>query len=293
MMYSPAARLVADVFPKELRGRAFGVIESAIGVGMLIPLAIFPAFFSTVHPESLIAGMGVGLAVLLGAWLLAGSGGGLAPGGRAPSRSPASYARLFKDGNFWLVVGIGTTYLLPSNGLIAWLPTFFQQGVGFSPGQSGTLMATLIAALIVSSLIAGQWSDAIGKRTPVLMAGTVCLIFASLGFCAVRGFAGLAILTATTGVGQGLGFAIFGALASERFGTEVAASVISISSAIGQACSAMSGIVYGRLFDLTGAFTAVFLLTTAILALRLILGLAFVEDPESGSILRPRRPQAL
>jgi sugar phosphate permease len=104
-----------------------------------------------------------------------------------------------------------------------------------------------------------------------MLAAVISLMF-------LRSFLLVSIVIGLIGVGIGLGIPPFVVLAAERFGTEVAATVIAAINTAGQLSSALAGIVYGYIFDQTGSFTMVWMLAAGLLALRLGMVAIMVED---------------
>lgn len=269
MLYSPTVSLVANSFSRDLRGLAFGILEGSVGLGMFIPLTIFPTFFANTSPELLIGAVGGALALPFLALARPTELRLVESRPEGDKTGKASLGGVARHAEFWLLVGVGASGLFAINGGIGWLPTFLAQAAGFSAGQTGLAMAVLVIAQIAFSLLAGHWSDRLGRRIPVITIGTACMLAAVLGLTIFHNFVMLNLMAGLIGAGAALGMAPLVALISERFGTGVAASVMAAVNTAGQLSSAAAGVVDGYIFDRTGSFTLVWLLAAALLALRL------------------------
>ena len=93
------------------------------------------------------------------------------------------------------------------------------------------------------------------------------------------------VLACVLGLGMSASVTPLTVLSMERFGPERAGLLGAVTVASGQAGSGLSGVVFGWILDRTGSFTAIWLVTAALAALRLITTVQIREGPAG-----PRQP---
>lgn len=235
------------------------------------------------------------LATLLSSAVLVSSiGGSLAPWSSAPvlalialgllslmafiatearAEEPILPLALFRNNNFLVVNAVGFLVGTAMFGAITFLPLFLQVVKGVSPATSGMFLLPMMAGLIGTSAIAGQWMTRTGryKMLPVLSTGILTLgmlllstlspqtpfwqvaLFMlitgigigpvmSIGVAAVQNAVPVAMLGVATAsanmfrlIGGSLGTAVFGAM----FASSLAARMPAIGGAAAEGISAL------------------------------------------------------
>jgi MFS family permease len=140
---------------------------------------------------------------------------------------------------------------------MGWLPTFLRNHFGYSAVRAGLISTLMTVALTVGSPIAGILSDRFRSRTPVLISGSIMLVF-SLFLFLVKPNTAL-VLGAAVLAGTSMAFTIpvFMVVVGEVFGAIGAGLAISTAAMTGQIASSMSGMVFGYVLQTWQTFTSV------------------------------------
>jgi EmrB/QacA subfamily drug resistance transporter len=80
---------------------------------------------------------------------------------------------LFKNRTFTLLNGIGFLMSLGMFGAIMFVPLFMQGIIGISASESGTVMTPMMFAMILTSILAGQFVKKVGIRIQMIVGMTV------------------------------------------------------------------------------------------------------------------------
>ena len=86
---------------------------------------------------------------------------------------PIMPLHLFKDRNFNLTTAVGLIIGIAMFGALAYLPTYLQMVTGLNATQAGLLMAPLMAALLIASIVSGQVVSRTGRYKWLPMTGMV------------------------------------------------------------------------------------------------------------------------
>lgn len=86
---------------------------------------------------------------------------------------PIMPLHLFKDRNFNLTTVVGLIIGIAMFGALAYLPTYLQMVTGLNATQAGLLMAPLMAALLIASIVSGQVVSRTGRYKWLPMTGMV------------------------------------------------------------------------------------------------------------------------
>jgi MFS family permease len=268
-VWVPAMRLVSEWFPAEERARATGTVSAGGGIGGTVGLLVVPtmaalwgwrwAYAATAVPALVTL---VLIALLLPA-PRAGTGAAVASGDvRAVLRARALWPL-----NLLVFFSYGAYF-----SFVTFLPAFLVTVVGASQPQAGAITGLISAGTIASWPLAGWLSDRHGRRKPITLfsqaASAACCAFFALAGAHV-GLAGAAIAALATGLLIG-GMILPFVMVVELFPPHLAATAAGITNAACFVGGMVLPIVLGRIVDLTGGFTAAFLLAAA------LQGIAFV-----------------
>ena len=261
-LYSSTVKLMLGVAPN--RGAAMGILQSGAGAGMVAGLFLMPLLsgFAGVSAAFLVLAAVTAAALACGAvWLPPG-----APrrnGGEPAVRQIAGIA-----GRRTFLVLSGTVFLalFSAYGITAWLPTYLANVFGFSRTAAGGLVAVVNVALLAASPLAGNVSDRLGARTPIILTGFGVLVASFALLAGVRSVAGVALSTVLAGTGLALTLPVLTTLTTELFGIHRAGVAVSLNLAVGQIASTISGVLFGYVLDATRNFTLVWLLGLGIAA---------------------------
>ena len=183
-----------------------------------------------------------------------------------------TYKGIIKNARFWL---IGFSYLLVAFSIMipfAFLSTYAVEGLNTSYEMATRLVALIGLLGIVGKLILGALSDTMG-RIRVLLICCTFLALGSLGMAFSQELVFLTLFTAIFGLGYGALWPLYAAASRDYFPKKVAGSVIGLWTLfLGVGCI-VSPIFSGWAIDITGAYTATFILSliSAVIALLLLL----------------------
>ena len=261
-LYSSTVKLMLGVAPN--RGAAMGILQSGAGAGMVAGLFLMPLVSGwTGVPAAFLALAAVTAAVLAGGAVWLPAGAPRRTGGEPALRQIAGIAG---QRTFLALSGSVFLALFSAYGITAWLPTYLANVFGFSRTAAGGLVAVVNVALLAASPFAGNVSDRLGARTPVILAGFGVLVASFALLAGVRTAAGVAVSTVLAGTGLALTLPVLTTLTTELFGIHRAGVAVSLNLAVGQVASTISGVLFGYVLDATRSFTLVWLLGLGIAA---------------------------
>jgi len=275
----PGMRLVTEWFPAAERGRATGIMSAGGGIGGTIGLVLMPWLASAWGWRWACASLAAPALVTLA--LIAGL---LAPRGGAAAGAPPSAVSLRRVLATRALWWLNLTVIFSYGGwfsLLTFLPAFLVVRLGVSQTEAGVITSLLTAATIVSWPLAGALSDRLGRRKPIFLASqaagaaacvVVALVVPSLGP------AGAAAVMLATGLLMGGAILPFVTVV-EMFPREVAATAASVTNAATFAGGIFLPVVLGHVVDVTGSFSAAFLVAAAVQVVACGVG---VFVPETG-----------
>lgn len=273
VIYTAGLKMVAVHFGRERRGKAMGLMEVATGAGMFTAVSAFPILSRWVDYRILLLSLTLLCALALGLVLLARSAVGeadrkLGAAGPAP-RQPLTGV-LNRDLLFITLTSF--LGLFAVNGVLGWLPTYLVDGLHYTKGEAGLMTAVVLGSQMLWVLPGGLLSDRLGRRLPVVHIGSAAMLAGFLLLMASRG--GLLLFAAASllGLGMAWGIAPLMVLTMELFGAERAGLVGAITVAVSQVGSGLAGVTLGGLLDLTGSFTAIWIVAASLAVLRLVTG---------------------
>jgi MFS family permease len=280
----PNTTMVARWFIQQ-RGRAMGLVNAGGSVGQLLLIPLSMAIFLQTDWRTTYLVLGAILLVLgvpVAALALRNdpSDMGLRPDGETvppsteqgratppvpqrPPLEPSRWQGALSSTPMWLLIGgffvCGYTVALVSTHFVA-----FATDRGMAPTTAATALGLLGGCNIIGSLLAGTVSDRVGRKNPL------ALIYL------VRAAAFVFLLTAYTpwmlylfAVVAGLSWfstvPLTVALTAEIYGVRHMGTLVGIAFTSHQVGGAVSIYLAGRLFDLSGSYTGVYLVGIALL----------------------------
>jgi MFS transporter, CP family, cyanate transporter len=158
--------------------------------------------------------------------------------------------------------------------LVAWLPAYYQQH-GASVAASGSLLAAMTVFQAISALLLPVAAATFTDRRPWLIAG-LCAQWIGVVGLAVRPEAAPLLWVAAAGAGLGGTFSVTLVTALDHCADHrVAARLVAFVQGVGFVIAALAPIVAGRVRDLTGSFTAAWIMLAVSITAMIALTLAF------------------
>jgi MFS family permease len=288
-LYPLFVQRLARAFPPNRRGMAMGLYEASFGIGSLTGLALFPAIAPTIGFSGTFAFMGF-LAFTSAAITYRlnpshasnarQSGNNLANLHVETARSVdprAPFDRLSIGRRLMGLVSLSFLGSLAVDGLLGWLSTYYRLKLGFGIQETALLMALTMVGYILSSSVAGIFSDRFG-RISIISTGSLILAIALVLLMVTQREARLFGVAALLGLGMGSSLAPMTALVTELFGPQRAGVTAGMGAIAGQAGQFAGGVAFGHLVDMTGSFQIVWLLAIGCLLLRIFSGRLLSQD---------------
>lgn len=163
----------------------------------------------------------------------------------------------------------------------SWMPTFLQGALEYSAGQAANILYISAAISFISYVAAGYLGDFVGRRTSLLVFGTIQLAaFALFAFLYIGDAAPSAVVVSYFLISFGLGyFGIFGVWFGELFPTRIRASGSSFCYSMGRGFASVGPFLAGVLaanYGLGGG------ISTGVLSVLLMLGTAVFMQERKG-----------
>lgn len=270
---APRDALVADVTPKSIRGRAYGVRQAldtaGAFIGPLLAIVLMAAFANDMRTVFWFAVVPAGLAVLL---ILYGVEDRAAAPEEKRSRPPVRLADMRQlDGAFWGVVAIGVAFTLAR---------FSEAFLVLKAHDEGLPLAlaplVLVAMNVVYSLgafPAGAWSDRASPAT-VLLWGLAALVLADLALALAPGVTGAFVGITLWGVHMALSQGLLAKLVAQSAPTELRGSAFGLFNLATGVTMLFASAIAGLLWEYVGS-AATFLggAAFAVFAAFLVIGL--------------------
>jgi len=275
-VWVPAIRLLSEWFPAGERARATGVLSAGGGLGGTAALLLVPWLASLwgwrwAYGVSVVPAL---VTLLLVALLVRPGPAGPRGGGRGGSlrvvlRTPALWP--FNVSVFFCY---GADF-----GILTFVPAFLVKALGATPSQAGLVTGLITAGTAVSWPLAGWISDRQGRRKPLFVLSQVVILLACLYFALAAPGLGL-VAAGAVALLMGLlvgGFILPFVMIVELFPPEHAATAAGVTNAACFVAAMVLPIVFGRLVDVTGTFTATFLAAAVLQVVALAFALAVRE----------------
>ncbi|HXG04444.1 MAG TPA: MFS transporter [Candidatus Binatia bacterium] len=281
-VWVPAMRLVSEWFPAGERARATGLVSAGGAVGGTLGLLVVPWVAAVVGwrwAYGLTALPALLTLVLVAALVRPGPAAAVTPS------MGASLGRVLRTGRLWpfnlmVFFSYGAYF-----SFLTFLPAFLVAGLGASGPQAGLITGLITAGTIVSWPLAGWVSDRRGRRKPLTLASQAAGALASVAFALLVPRldllgAGLTALAAGLLVG---GMILPFVMVVELFPPHLAATAAGVANTACFVGGMILPIVLGWIADVTGGFTASFLLAAALQAVAFICGLLLTETGRPGA----------
>ena len=277
-----AFQYLLQVTPKERLGRATAAFQTGLLVGVAIGpfvggfLAELGDFRTPFWAYAILAGF---VAVL--AWFFIED---LPSRGTSARQVFAAAGQLLRSRAYLALMLVGFSMMFMRGGArVTLLPLYAEQSLGFGAGDIGILLSVsaLTNLLIVNP--AGRFVDSVGRK-PVALIGLTTAAIATAGYGLFESFTGLLIVSMVFGVTSGMASiappTMVGDLAPE--GAE--GSAVGVYRMSGDLGFVIGPLALGAIAD-TGAFTAGFFITGAVLLLAAAL-LSFVPETRRSSVAK-------
>lgn len=200
------------------------------------------------------------------------SSGQLAATHAAASHAP--HVAMWRKRRAW---ALGLHFGLVNGGyttLVAWLPAYYQQR-GASVAHSGSLLAAMTVFQAASALLLPLAAASFRDRRPWLVAGLSAQLTGIVGLLAWPDAAPL-VWVAIAGAGLGGTFSLTLVTSLDHADDHrVAGRLVAFVQGVGFIVAAISPIVAGRLRDITGSFTAAWIMLAVCIAAMIALTFAF------------------
>ena len=155
---SASGRAVMQWFPRQERGLAFGIRQTAIPVGGLLGALALPALVD--------AGGLAPAFVFLGALCLTTAAIGSAVVRELPSEGvdPHDVPWTLRDSRLWMLSGGSSLYVTAQAALFVFLVLFLHDELGLSTAEAAAVFGVAHAFAMVARIAAGRWSDVVRSR---------------------------------------------------------------------------------------------------------------------------------
>lgn len=282
-VWNAANSVVNGAFDARNRATAVGLYTASGAVGFALAQFTGPLL---VESLSLGAAMG-GYAVLAVAGLavFAAAGGAPAPpDGSAAAAVPsgAELRAVLTDRRVWHISALGFCAYALYLFINSWLPTYMNEVAGLSLAQSGLFVAFFPAMGALSRMSSGLISDRLfgARRRPVAVLSFAVTAPTFVGFALVSNVAVLFVLLAISGYFVQLGLGLFFSYVREVVDPGVAATAISLLTAVGGVGAFVAPIGAGWLIESTGGYAVAFGVAAALTVVAL--GGAWVAPRTAG-----------
>lgn len=198
-------KAIVDLFPVQERGVAMGIKQMGLTLGGVVAALVLPPIAAVWGWRAAMAACAVGVSFpVFAAWRP------LAPLARPPRRHPPAGPRA--QGNWWwarrpallAVFAAGAGLGMVQSAVLAYLPLFSVQALGFTPVGAGMLVAASQAGGAVARLTLGAASDRWGGRRPpwlVFTSALAAVIFLAYAWLPATAALPAALLAFAAGVG--------------------------------------------------------------------------------------------
>ena len=280
-VWVPGMLLITQWFPVAERGRAAGLMSAGGGIGGTLGLILVPVLADALGwrvAYGLMAAPAL-LTLLLIATIIR-TRPGVAATAPVPRAAKGSFRRVLAVRAMWprnlnVIFSYGGYF-----SFITFLPSFLVRGLGLTQGQAGVVTGLVTAGTIVSWPLAGMLSDRLGRRRPVFLFSQFASLLALLVYALVAPHMGLVTVGVTsfmTGLLVG-GLILPFVMVVDYVPRELAATAAGLTNGACFLGAMVLPIVLGRIVDVTGSFTAAFLVASAVQVVACVAAL-FVTEP--------------
>ncbi|WP_409288284.1 MFS transporter [Peribacillus sp. SCS-37] len=279
MIFSPAIKLISIHSPREKRGLSIGILEGAAAVGSLLTLTVFPILSIYVEWNTLFLLLSILLLPTLLVFLKVPKGENTSEIGKKKVQ-PRVFLNLLKDKKIHRLLGISFFGLFGLSGFLSWMPTYLETSMGYTKQEAGLVMAIMMIAQIIGAPLSGRLSDLMGKRKSTLMFGSILAAGCCLWLIFLND-TGKYFTAFLIGIAISWSLAPMLTLATELVHVNSAGSLISIMNTVGQLGSAISGYVFGMLYDTFGSFQIIWIVCFIACLIRIAFTFGELEHQKS------------
>jgi nitrate/nitrite transporter NarK len=284
-IWNAGADLAGRLGPPESRATAVGVFTASAPAGFALgqfgaPLVAAAGGWPAIFPT--FGGLAV-FGLMLYRWGAGQAGAGDTTTRETPGRE--AVGRVFRSRAVWTVCGMGLAGFALYLFLNQWLPTYLVRRLSVTEATAGLLTALFPAVGIVARTGGGALSDRVfaGRRRPVALLSFGVAAPVVVGLLFVGSVAGAVALVVAAGAAIQLGIGLLFSYVREVVPEEVAATAVSLLTAVGLVGAFLAPVVAGQLVQATGEFTAAFLGAGLVAAAGVLLALLTPEPAENRS----------
>jgi len=178
-----APAMIAMWFPPETSGTPVGIWSTAIPVGGFLSLTFIPEFIESHGWQYVWWGVAaISLMVMVCFLIFFKPLPGVEANQESSAEQIANLRKLFKNKSIWLAGLTIMCFTLVIMPVVTYYPTFLTENKGIDLNTAGFLVGLISLATLPFSPLAGWFSDRIGSRKVVVIAGFLIMlpIFASL-----------------------------------------------------------------------------------------------------------------
>lgn len=173
-----------------------------------------------------------------------------------PGSLRSDVATVFASRSMWLVVALGTAYLLLVHGIQGWAATILQSR-GIAAGLAAGVTSAFVVAQAVGTVSLPTVSDYLGRRRGVIVASGVFILLGTTAL-AVTGRSVLAAVGAVALVGVGVGgvspLVRVLPVEIEGIGSDLTGVAVGLVFAVGEAGGFLGPVLVGTMYDVTGSY---------------------------------------
>lgn len=277
MIFSPAIKLISIHSPKEKRGLSIGILEGAAAAGSLLTLTVFPILSIYVEWNTLFLMLSILLLPTLLLFLKVPKGKNTSEIQGKKEVQPRVFLNLFKDKKIHRLLGISFFGLFGLYGFLAWMPTYLEAAMGYTKQETGLIMAFMMIAQIIGAPLSGKLSDIVGQRKSTLIIGSILAAGCCLWLIFLND-TGIYCTAFVIGIAISWSLAPMLTLATEMVHISSAGSLISTMNTVGQLGSAISGYVFGMLYDTFGSFQIIWIVSFIACLIRIMFTFGELEN---------------
>lgn len=290
-------------FPNERRGLPASLITSGSAVAKVALLPVLTIVIVALGWRSGFLVVGLLALVWTVVWYFVGRTGPYATDQPkadepAPEQGPAvRWTRLLRSRTF-----LTSAFVYFAQGALAgvvftWLPSYFENGLGFTATQSGVLYALPSAMGIVALILVGTLGDrmlrrGVSSRTVRATAGGIVLAVSGALLCLLPWVTSAVLAIALLVVGYGFSVTVNTVaipMVAELAPAEKRAGALAVLIAAGSSAGIVSPLITGMILDATSSptagYTTAFLLCGGLLVLASVL-FALLPDPRRDTVAR-------
>nr|WP_282960936.1 MFS transporter [Burkholderia cenocepacia] len=260
--FAACIKLLSAWFDRKHRAKAVGIVMTSVSFAVLATNSIIPIVLKHVQWATVYQVLGVVTTTFGALCLLLVRN---APKSDAPVLSKekkpilSQIVSVFSDRNMVLATLAGTGANWATWGFVFWANALMQKGYGFTPIQTGGVIAAFGTIAIFAKPAVGVLSDWIGPPRKRLGIFTLAVFVASLFLFGTRttlpGFTFAALLLGAVAFCWG---PIITSIITELAGLEKAGSAVGVTNAVFQIATTAVPVVVGYAFSVTGSFLVAF-----------------------------------